>query len=428
MAKVKFYLEKRKNEKTKAPILLYYSFNGERFQYYTGEIINIKNYNADYWKKGGKPVNSQEKRAAAINYRLDLMEQKVYSIRTMHEAQGQSLSKKHLSEELDKVFKGKGLDKSTISVKDAYAEYLDFLLTNRSQWTYKKQRSTQKHLETFLGKDFQCLKYEDIDNKMIARFKAYFVNGGFRLKKEEGIVPFQHNTVAKYMNSFRDFLNWSKSDKQGYFKGSVDINEKEEDIEVVFLTKEELKKIETTEMPNIALEKVRDIFLFTCHTGMRYSDVFNLTKTDYKNDYLKFYIQKSGSVVSHTVPLIELPKRIINKYKDVEGDKLLPVFSNQCTNRYIKLVMKIAGITEDVVVAKKLANGQIIKEKKEKWQIISFHNARKTLTTQLVIENTSESIIKSITGHSKNSRSFAKYYKIKDEIKQHELERVFENK
>lgn len=429
MNRVKFYLEERtKGKSENLPIILSYWFNGTQFKYHTGIQVQKINYNKEYWKITDKhkrerqPIKANEAQAAALNTKLDQIKNKVWKLHNDAEALNLPLTKEYFREELDKTFKGKNTIEEVITVMKAWDNYLDFLQSERAETTYKKHRTARDHMATMMGSKFKSLKFADVNNKLVEQFRLWLVNREYKPKKK-----YQINTVAKYMDSFRDFLNWCKDDKRGYFNGKISYKVKEEDIEVIHLTPEEVKRLEQAVLENLTLDKVRDMYLFGCYTGMRYGDLYNLRKTDYKGDHISFTIGKGKKLTLQKVPLLPVPISIIEKYSEHPGDKLLPMFSNQKMNQYIKEVMKEAKINEPITEARKMGNGKIIETVREKWEMITFHSSRKSFITIAINKKMPESVIKSITGHSKDSRAFKKYYTISEGLKAEELVRVFTN-
>jgi integrase len=178
-------------------------------------------------------------------------------------------------------------------------------------------------------------------------------------------------------------------------------------------------------MSNNRLDEVKDVFLFGCYTGMRFSDLFKLKKSDVLSDSVRFYITKNHQTIWHFVPLIPKAKEILNKYKSISGTKSLPVISNQKTNDWIKLVMQEIDLTESLVIREKKADGNIEEKEYQKWELITCHSSRKSFISYAIENGMEESVIKSITGHSKNSRAFTRYYEISDVKKKAAMEKVF---
>ncbi len=96
------------------------------------------------------------------------------------------------------------------------------------------------------------------------------------------------------------------------------------------------------------LERVRDVFLFCCFTGLRHSDVYNLRTSDVKADRIEITTIKTAD--SLVIELNNHSKAILDKYKDVhfEDNKVLPVISNQKMNDYLKELGEIAEINEPI--------------------------------------------------------------------------------
>lgn len=119
---------------------------------------------------------------------------------------------------------------------------------------------------------------------------------------------------------------------------------------VIFLTWDEPTPLRKCEIPESKqyLERVRDVFLFCCFRGLRYSDVFNLRRNDIKEDHIEITTVKTDD--SLIIELNKHSRAIFGKYEDVafENDKALPVISNQRMNDYLKELAELAGIDEPI--------------------------------------------------------------------------------
>jgi len=165
------------------------------------------------------------------------------------------------------------------------------------------------------------------------------------------------------------------------------------------LTEKELKVIAAKKFPSARLAQVRDIFLFSCYTGLSYVDVQKLTRGEISvgqdgEQWLIINRQKTDS--QSRVLLLPVPLQILAKYEndpqcEVTG-KLLPVSSNQKMNAYLKEIAAVCGIDRN----------------------ISFHIARHTFATTVTLSNgvPMESVSKML-GHS-NIRTTQIYAKIVD--------------
>ena len=99
------------------------------------------------------------------------------------------------------------------------------------------------------------------------------------------------------------------------------------------------------------LETVRDIFIFSCFTGMSYIDIDNLKESNIvtMNGERWISILRHKTGVSCHIPLLEVPQKILQKYegKDKKG-RLLPILSNQKMNAYLKEIANVCGIEKKV--------------------------------------------------------------------------------
>ncbi|MBI5538933.1 MAG: site-specific integrase [Bacteroidia bacterium] len=164
-----------------------------------------------------------------------------------------------------------------------------------------------------------------------------------------------HNTTVKYIRNFKKiiricFLNgWITKDPFASIKHSLKKVDKD------FLTEEELFKIMNKKFTIERLEFVRDVFLFGCFTGLAYSDLFKLTsKNLVKDEEDKMWIHtrrtKTGTICH--VPLLPIALLILDKYKSNPKcailDKLLPVYSNQKINAYLKEIGDLCEINKNL--------------------------------------------------------------------------------
>ena len=99
------------------------------------------------------------------------------------------------------------------------------------------------------------------------------------------------------------------------------------------------------------LEQVRDIFVFACFTGLSYIDVKELSKDHIRISFdgnTWIMTKRSKSNINVNVPLMDIPKKILEKYDGELPDKVLPVLSNQKMNAYLKEIADVCGITKNL--------------------------------------------------------------------------------
>ena len=151
-----------------------------------------------------------------------------------------------------------------------------------------------------------------------------------------------------------------------------------------FLTEDEVKKIKDKQLYCDRLDKVRDLFLFQCFTGLAYADMAKLTKEDFLGNSLgQTYIKKERCKTRVTFIAVLLPEALeVAKKYDYE----LPVLSNQKYNAYLKEIKDICGISKP----------------------LHTHIGRHTAATYLLNKGLSLETVAKILGHS--STSITKHY------------------
>jgi integrase len=151
--------------------------------------------------------------------------------------------------------------------------------------------------------------------------------------------------------------------------------------EVVFLSPDELNILENHTFNQPRLELVKDLFVFCCYTGLAYHEMSHLKKEHIikgfdGNEWIQMKRKKTSKLIS--IPLLPKPKDIILKYNQ-ETENVLPRFSNQKINSYLKEIAEIVGIDKS----------------------ISHHMARKTFaSTVLLYNDVPMEIVSELLGHS----------------------------
>ena len=197
--------------------------------------------------------------------------------------------------------------------------------------------------------------------------------------------------------------NWIEKDLVIFYKGKF------QEVNVNFLTEEEIKTIKNKDFIGSGLNIVRDIFIFSCYTGLAYIDIFNLTKEQITigvdgNLWIITNRQKTG--INSNIPLLPIAEEIIKKYENhplvSNSGKLLPVYSNQKVNEYLKT------IADNCNINKKL----------------TFHCARHTFATTVTLaNNVSIESVSKMLGH-KSIKTTQHYAKILDKKVSADMEKL----
>ena len=172
-----------------------------------------------------------------------------------------------------------------------------------------------------------------------------------------------------------------------------------------FLTDEEILKIVNKKLTIPRLSLVRDIFIFSCFTGLSYIDVANLTPEHLVNMDDKQWImtKRQKTNVESNILLLDIPKQIIAKYsnKTYRDSKLFPVLSNQKMNAYLKEIADICGIGKN----------------------LTFHMARHTFATMSLSKGVPMESVSKMLGHT-NIKTTQIYARITNKKIEHDMEEL----
>ena len=271
--------------------------------------------------------------------------------------------------------------------------------------TYEKFAAVKNHLMNFRD----GLTFDFFDEKGLNDYVTYL----------RDVKEMRNSTIGKQLSFLKWFLRWAfkKGLHQNNAYDSYKPKLKSTQKKIIFLTWEELNKLREFEIPTTkqALDRVRDVFLFQCFTGLRYSDVFNLRRSDIKGDHIEVTTVKTSD--SLIIELNNHSKAILDKYKDVafEDDKVLPVITNQKMNDYLKELAELAGINEPVRQTYYIGNERI-DEVTPKYALLGTHAGRRTFICNALALGIPPQVVMKWTGHS-DYKAMKPYIDIADDIK-----------
>lgn len=228
------------------------------------------------------------------------------------------------------------------------------------------------------------------------------------------IAPRSANTIAAKMKVIRRFFNWLEKNNLISNNPFDYISMPQERYTTpYYLTLQERDKITHMPLPE-RLARQRDIFVFQCHIGCRVSDLMKLTPANVCGDFIEYIPQKTSKMSAKIVrvPLSSTAREIIERYAG--GSYLLPCSNMQQYNEDIKEIVRMAGILRKVTVNRPGGGGTIMRPL---YEVASSHMARRTFIGNLYKKVKDPNLIASMSGHSENSKAFARYREIDDEIK-----------
>lgn len=280
-----------------------------------------------------------------------------------------------------------------VSFLDYFDDFVDYgKVHNRwSPNTCEKYKSLRKVIVEY-GK---LEKLEYVTTRALDRFLQHMID-----KK------YHNTTIQGFFKRMRQFFRWCISNYPGVLKDESVSSYKCQlddvyDKAVIFLTEEEFNKVKTCPIPKDrqVLHNVRNLFLFQCMTGLRFSDVFKLRKNNINGDVITLTAKKTKKAT--TIYLNELSKKIIDEYKDFpfKDNKALPVLSNQKMNKYLKELCCFAGINIPVTISY-MVGEELIEETYPKYELMGSHCGRRTFVSLAIAKGATPEEVMRITGHS----------------------------
>lgn len=410
-----FTLESRKKDGVliveNVPIRMRVNFASKRIEFTTGYRIDAAKWDTDKQRVRNGCTNKLKQSASEINASLLGYYTEVQEIFKKFEVEEIMPTPEQIKEAFNALHKPTEEVKPRKSTPNAFYKVFDEFVRDcgrQNDWTdstYEKFAAVKNHLMNFRD----GLTFDFFDEKGLNDYVTYL----------RDVKEMRNSTIGKQLSFLKWFLRWAfkKGLHQNNAYDSYKPKLKSTQKKIIFLTWEELNKLREFEIPAAkqALDRVRDVFLFQCFTGLRYSDVFNLRKSDIKGDHIEVTTVKTSD--SLIIELNNHSKAILDKYKDVafEDDKVLPVITNQKMNDYLKELAELAGIDEPVRQTYYRGNERI-DEVTPKYALLGTHAGRRTFICNALALGIPPQVVMKWTGHS-DYKAMKPYIDIADDIK-----------
>ena len=410
-----FTLESRKKDGVliveNVPIRMRVNFASKRIEFTIGYRIDAEKWDTDKQRVRNGCTNKLKQSASEINDSLLGYYTEVQEIFKKFEVEEIMPTPEQIKEAFNALHKPIEEVKPRKSTPNAFYKVFDEFVRDcgrQNDWTdstYEKFAAVKNHLMNFRD----GLTFDFFDEKGLNDYVTYL----------RDVKEMRNSTIGKQLSFLKWFLRWAfkKGLHQNNAYDSYKPKLKSTQKKIIFLTWEELNKLRKFEIPAAkqALDRVRDVFLFQCFTGLRYSDVFNLRKSDIKGDHIEVTTVKTSD--SLIIELNKHSKAILDKYKNVvfEDDKVLPVITNQKMNDYLKELAELAGIDEPVRQTYYRGNERI-DEVTPKYALLGTHAGRRTFICNALALGIPPQVVMKWTGHS-DYKAMKPYIDIADDIK-----------
>jgi len=388
---IKFYLKNPpKSNPLQAPIYCRITYDRKKAEFFTGEKIDP----AKWLDEAGMPKKSRRLEEYLINIKSRLLERKRTLEYTRRPVSAKALKEYYrIGDKIDETY---------------FLEYFDEIYSKEilkpgeyAEGTIRRYRVTKNHYQAFLKKTKrEDTLLEDFDISLIRDFDYFLLTVPTQQYKK----PMGRNSANNYHKKIKKILGMAVKDKLITINPYIDFPIKDEKSDREFLTKDELLALKEHSLgDNESLAKVRDIFLFSCYTGLRYLDAQNLRShnvyKDSDGDYWLVFEQKKLNDKKEMFPLLQPAVELYNKYDQYREvtNYIIPRMSNAKINTYLKVIAELVGIKKH----------------------LTHHVARHTFATTITLSNDMPlEMVSAFLGHSdiRTTQIYAKLtpnYKLK---------------
>ena len=382
-----FYLKKQRNYQSGLKAV-YLRITVDRRR---SEVTTGRECDPEKWNNNSGRAKGTKEETKSFNAFLDNLQAKVYEAhRYLSENE-----KEITAESLKNRFLGRQENVHNLfEIFEDHNKKIEALKGKEfSVGTIEKYKTALRHTREFLMSryGFSDIAINKIDHSFISEYDFYL----------RSVRHCSNNTSVKYLSNFGKIVRiglsngWISADPFANFKGKI------KTIDRGFLTDEELKKMAEKNFEIDRLEKVRDVFLFCCYTGLAYVDVKKLKNSEISiglDSEQWILIKRQKTDTRSSIPLLPTALKLIEKYADhpdcVNKGTPLPVPSNQKMNGYLKEIAAVCGINKP----------------------LTSHIARHTFATTITLGNgVPIETVSKMLGHSsiKQTQHYAKILDLK---------------
>jgi len=404
MATTNFYL-KAADKKGFSRVFLVYQDSGKKFKFPTK--VKVKKCN---WKNG-RLVKGKSSEVNEVNSILDGFKADINEILR----EGMLAKKKYDVSVVEKKFRLKtGEQSAQNEFYKCYYEFMENSKATKSHGTILNYNATLTRLKDFSEYRGQEITFQSINQSFYEAFMNYLI------KEHKSL----NNTVGRHIKVLKVFLNYCK--RMEIIPAETNLSAFKvikEEADIIYLTEHELFELLNLEGLTKSLQQVRDNFCFGCFTGLRFSDIAKINKSNIKEGFIEIRTEKTRDALK--IPLNQYAKEILRKYETENCTRPLPpTISNQKTNEYLKELCEMAEI-DDPIEIEKFSGSKKILIKKPKYNLVTSHTARRTFVTLSLEKGIRAEVVMNMTGH-KEYQTFKKYIKITDKVKLLEMNKVWD--
>lgn len=369
-----FWINKSRSSNNLAELYARVTINGKRTNIGLKRKVDI-----NLWDIKNKKAKGKTREAKEINDYINLVQSRLFRVYQDLKYKGDLITPQLVKS----LYNGENINSKTLL---ELLEYHNRKIENTlAPGTIRNFGITENYINRFLKRKLKTtdVNLNQLNYKFISDLEMFLVN--YYPKGHPRAMS--HNTVMKHLQRLRKIVNLAYQlewmDKDPFLRWKPTFEQKQRE----FLSQNELNNLETYRFPIDRLDRVRDLFVFSCYTGISYSDIMGLTKNNLiigmdGNSWIATKRLKTKTSVR--VPLLEPAQKILDKYANhpvtTHSGTLLPKITNEKINLYLKEIADAVGIKKN----------------------LTFHMARHTFATTITLSNgVPIETVSKLLGHTK---------------------------
>jgi integrase len=414
---IRFYTDMRKdstgNPKVKnVPIRFSFTGDGIRIMSTTGQKLD----NINQWSKIGRNYKASVANASAKNKSLEDFAKSIEKIYLDAKKAGIKFNLEYLRTALIEKQQQKEAETSPESFYDLFDRFVteqkiknSWAIGTINLWSVLKNKFIE--FESRQKKNYK-IEISKIDEDFLQTYLEFLLEKNLK-----------NSYIKKTLKLTFWFFNWCRTKgiefpydySQFKFRGKTP----KAGTNIRPLTMEQLLSLYRMPIQNIELSQVRDVFCFSCFTGLRYSDLKNLKKADISEnkEFIKLITIKTSEPL--LIPLVKFAREILSNYENTFSKLALPVCYQIKYNNLLRELGKLAEFNEEIPSVNFSGNKRIESTFK-KWERLTSHVGRQTFITNAIFLGMPGEVVKDLTGQS-SDEMLRIYYKILDKQKLSEM-------
>ena len=289
---------------------------------------------------------------------------------------------------------------------DYFEDYIKAKSPRVGRHTINDYHALKKHLKGYERWSRKKLEFKSINYSFYQKFMKYLSHDVVKPDGEKGLAV---NTIGKTLRNLKIFLRDCARKNIIDPIDTSDFKVYQEEVENIYLTEKEVYAIYELDLSkDHERERIRDLFVLGCYSGLRYSDLSSIKPANIKGDFIHL---RQGKTMNHVViPLNDIAKEIVHKYN---GGIPQGIHMNDF-NKMIKGIAAEAGINEEIIITQKRGSVRVDTTYK-KFELIASHTCRRSFCTNEYLKGTPTLFIMKISGH-RTERNFLKYIKVDEQL------------